>query len=185
MQRWTTNALNQLKADLLRFFGAYYSELLRLVEEQGSDDLPDWLRGRRLIHVYVCADGVIVAHIHLDKIPSQAKLEKDRDGNLFWFQYDPASLVKDRIRVFEPAPRLGGSAWPQWHPPDYVSGQIFGRHVVGTPLQIYVQMGEQDYTKEEWPVWSRLEWSDMKHIIDYRDASLAKREAQNLVKNMK
>lgn len=180
---WTQERLNRFNHDLQSFFRAYYSELLKLVEEHDSDDLPDWVRGRRLIHVYACADGVIVGHVYPDKTPSHATPEIDVDGNIFWFQLDPGRLVKEAIEVFKPAPRLGGSDWPQWNPPNYQAGQPFGSHVITTPLEIDVQLDAQgkNYTREVWDVWSRLEWSDMQHTVRYQDEALAMREAQALI----
>jgi hypothetical protein len=157
----------RLESDVMGFFKVYYSELRRLVLESDAAELADWVKGERVTDVYACVDGVIVVQVYPDRIPSDASLKVDEDGNLFRFNAAQESLVKELFPSAIP-PRPGGGGWPQLRYPDYETGRPFGSHVTLTPLIVYHDLDGEHYVSQEETLWSRVEYADMVHAVKSR-----------------
>lgn len=164
----------------MRFFAAYYSELRKLTSENDPAELAEWVKGRRVTDTYVCVDGVIVVQVYPDRMPPDAQIKEDDEGNRFRFSAATDSLVKELFPSAIP-PRPGGGGWPQLRYPDYETGQPFGSHVTTTPLIVYHGLDGEHYAYQEETLWSRIEYADMIRVVRARvwsDTELARSEAR-------
>lgn len=175
---WPSEDLDQLKDDVTSYFLAYYTELRRLASEHEWDSLPGWVKGSRLVHTYACKDGVLIAHVYEDRIPSELSLEFGQDGTPFHFALHPHALVNDVYSQFIP-PRLGGGKFPISAIPD--PGQRFGRYTYLRPLELLYPISSQRYIIEKAErLWTRLEYADIEETVAkgrWRDVFLAMEEA--------
>lgn len=178
---WTQKTLDQLKVDIEGFFIAYYSELRRLTSGHKAESLPEWIKGTRLVHAHACLDGVMVAHIYTDKIPSYITVERSEDGSLFKFDLYTDALVKDLYPQLIP-PRRGGGKFPVLYPPDYQPGEPFGQNTILAPLEIVHPLDDENIAIEQAErLWTRLEYADFEEAVTGRrwgDFDLAKEEAE-------
>ncbi len=175
---WAQEDLDQLKREVTNYFVAYYSELRRLVSEHGSDSLPEWIKGVHLVHTHACRDGVLIAHVYEDKVPSDMAVAFGQDGTPFHFDIYPSALVSDLYLRFMP-PRLGGGRFPVPSMPN--PGTKFGRYTYLRPLEILYPISAQRYAVEKAErLWARLEYADVEDTIAkgrWRDVFLAMEEA--------
>lgn len=175
---WKSEDLNQLKAEVIAFFSAYYSELRRIVEESEPETLPAWIKGVRLVHTYACKDGVLIAHIYTDNIPSGLSTEL-HNRIPFRFEIRPNSTVNDLYWQLIP-PRLGGGKFPVHANPK--PGERFGKQSFLRPLSLYVPLSKEKYLQEDAErLWSRLDYADLYETVvrgRWKSTELAKEEAE-------
>jgi hypothetical protein len=156
--------LDELNDEIPRYFRAYYSELRRLVDEQGarSEAIPESYMGYKKVLVEAGTDGVVITHI---------PASHDAVEDTFKFTFIAGASVAD---ITEHKALRTPSGMMRVDPPigGYEPGADFGALEVTEPLT-FVE-GDLEYQTP----WTRLDMAHANHLNLWQDEAQARTRAK-------
>lgn len=160
----TTEDLERIREEVIRYFRAYYAEFRDQIEKRDPDVKLDYLRGRRRIVFEMGKDGALVTHF---------TTEDDEDA----FEF---VLPKDKKMVRELADGMAlkspRGATKRIHF-DYSLGEDFGQNTYLGPL-VHKEKDLHYRTLHYHTNWVQLDWASWVHLDRWRDADRAREDAR-------
>lgn len=159
----TTEDLERIREEVMRYFRAYYAEFRDEIEKRDPDVKLDYLRGHRRVVFELGKDGALITHF---------PTEDDEDAFEFVLPKDKMvrELADDRALK---SPR-GATKCIHF---DYSLDEDFGQNTYLGPL-VHQEKDLHYRTVHYRTNWVQLDWASWVHFDRWRDADRAREDAR-------
>jgi len=160
----TTEDLERIRGEVIRYFRAYYAEFRDELERRDPDGKLDYLRGRRRILFEMGNDGVLITHFPTED-----------DDDAFEFVL-PENKKMVRELADDMALKTPRGTTKRIHF-DYSLGEDFGQNTYLGPL-VHEENDLHYRTLHYRTNWVQLDWASWVHLDRWRDAGRAKEDVR-------